>query len=159
MELTTRTLDRLIPLAAGSHADVVRYGIDIPMRYAECYAELADGSVTRLRHRGQLLGWSGPAHRLRLWLKAGDRAIRIRTNARRRRYVRSVEAWSGYTAVAALSPADARVRAMAGTPSELVARDGRLLYLTTAAAAEEPAAAKGGRRPAVAVSYATGNPV
>lgn len=57
-ESATR-LDRLLPLAGASHADVVRYAVDIPMRYAECFATLADGRTVRLENAGQLLGRTG----------------------------------------------------------------------------------------------------
>jgi hypothetical protein len=52
-------LDKEIPLRGASHADVVGYGIDIPMRYTECFAHLADGSVVRFQDRRQFVGWSG----------------------------------------------------------------------------------------------------
>lgn len=57
-ESATR-LDQLLPLAGASHADVVRYAVDIPMRYAECFATLADGRNVRLQHAEQLLGRTG----------------------------------------------------------------------------------------------------
>jgi hypothetical protein len=57
-EMTNR-LDHLLPLKDASHADVVHYGVDIPMRYSECYAELADGRIIRLRDSRQFIGWSG----------------------------------------------------------------------------------------------------
>ena len=52
-------LDKEIPLKGASHADVVGYGIDIPLRYTECFARLADGSKVRFRNRRQFVGWSG----------------------------------------------------------------------------------------------------
>ena len=57
-EAATR-LDQILPLAGASHADVVRYAVDIPMRYAECFATLADGRTVRLENAGQLLGRTG----------------------------------------------------------------------------------------------------
>jgi hypothetical protein len=57
-EVTNR-LDHLLPLKGASHADVVRYGVDIPMRYSECYAKLADGRIVRLRDARQFIGWAG----------------------------------------------------------------------------------------------------
>ena len=47
-ENTTKILDSLIPLRNASHADVVEYRVEIPMRYAECYAILTDGRRARL---------------------------------------------------------------------------------------------------------------
>jgi hypothetical protein len=52
-------LDRMIPLKDASHADVVSYGVDTPMRYSECFAKLADGRVVRLQDSRQFIGWSG----------------------------------------------------------------------------------------------------
>lgn len=52
-------LDQILPLAGASHADVVRYAVDIPMRYAECFATLANGRTVRLSNSGQLLGRTG----------------------------------------------------------------------------------------------------
>jgi hypothetical protein len=50
LDNTTRILDELIPLRRGSHADVVEYRVEIPMRYAECHAILADGSRVAFRN-------------------------------------------------------------------------------------------------------------
>jgi hypothetical protein len=55
----TQFLDEMIPLKGASHADVVSYGVDTPMRYSECFAKLADGSTARLRNARQFIGWSG----------------------------------------------------------------------------------------------------
>ncbi len=55
----TRFLDQMIPLKNASHADVVSYGVDTPMRYTECYATLKDGRITRFRDARQFIGWSG----------------------------------------------------------------------------------------------------
>lgn len=52
-------LDKMIPLKGASHATVVSYGVDTPMRYSECFATLADGRVVRLKDSRQFIGWSG----------------------------------------------------------------------------------------------------
>lgn len=160
MEPTKKTLDRLIPLANGSHADVVSYGIDIPMRYAECYAVLADGTVTRFRYRAQLLGWSGSAQRRSIYFKADDCAIRIRTNAGRRRQIRSIDTWPEFVAIEALSGTDPQVRELEGPLHEVVARDGKLLFVSVTRECERGAPARERRQrvPGMAVSIATGNP-
>lgn len=77
-------LDEVLPLAGASHADVVRYGIDIPMRYAECYATLADGRNVRLRNSRNFLGWSDSHLSRRLLFRSGGRHIVLDANARRR---------------------------------------------------------------------------
>jgi hypothetical protein len=51
-------LDDLIPLRDASHADVVEYCVDIPMRYAECFAELTDGRKVALMEPRKFVGWS-----------------------------------------------------------------------------------------------------
>ena len=55
----TEFLDQMIPLKDASHADVVSYGVDTPMRYTECFARLKDGRVVRFRDTRQFIGWSG----------------------------------------------------------------------------------------------------
>ena len=52
-------LDKLVPLREASHADVVRYHVDIPMRYAECFAELTDGRRVAFRDKRRFIGWIG----------------------------------------------------------------------------------------------------
>lgn len=51
-------LDDLIPLRGASHADVVEYCVEIPMRYAECLALLADGRKVALDEPRRFVGWS-----------------------------------------------------------------------------------------------------
>jgi len=50
-------LDRAIPLNGASHADVVEYSVDTPMRYTECFARLADGRDVRFKDSRQFLAW------------------------------------------------------------------------------------------------------
>jgi len=63
LENTARILDSLVPLRNASHADVVGYRVQIPMRYAECIAVLRDGRTTRLAEPRKFLGWSSHAER------------------------------------------------------------------------------------------------
>ena len=51
-------LDEAIPLEGASHADVVEYTVEIPMRYAECKALLADGRKVGLEKPRHFVGWS-----------------------------------------------------------------------------------------------------
>lgn len=55
-------LDAKLPLAGASHADVERYFVATPIRYTQCFAELTDGRVARLRNARQFSGWSGDEH-------------------------------------------------------------------------------------------------
>lgn len=52
-------LDDLIPLRDASHADVIGYSVEIPMRYAECFAWLRDGRRVGFRHKRRFVGWTG----------------------------------------------------------------------------------------------------
>jgi hypothetical protein len=51
-------LDDAIPLQGASHAEVVEYVVEIPMRYAECFALLSDGRKVGLRNPRSFVGWS-----------------------------------------------------------------------------------------------------
>ena len=51
-------LDEAIPLKGASHADVLEYSVEIPMRYAECFALLADGRKVGLQDPRKFKGWS-----------------------------------------------------------------------------------------------------
>ena len=55
---TVDLLDNVVPLQGASHADVVEYCVEAPMRYAECLALLADGRKVGLRNPCQFVGWS-----------------------------------------------------------------------------------------------------
>lgn len=52
-------LDDLIPLQGASHADVVEYLVEVPLRYSQCFARLNDGRKVPLSHARKFLGWSG----------------------------------------------------------------------------------------------------
>jgi hypothetical protein len=58
LENTARILDSLVPLRNASHADVVEYRVQIPMRYAECVAVLTDGRTARFVEPRKFMGWS-----------------------------------------------------------------------------------------------------
>ena len=51
-------LDEALPLQDASHADVVEYVVEIPMRYAECFGVLADGTKVSLKNPRHFVGWS-----------------------------------------------------------------------------------------------------
>jgi hypothetical protein len=77
-------LDRAIPLNGASHAEVVEYSVDIPMRYAECFAKLADGRTVRLKDSRQFLAWSGWDDKRSFLFCNGRRRIEIQTDVRNR---------------------------------------------------------------------------
>jgi hypothetical protein len=51
-------LDDLIPLKDASHTDVVEYSVEVPFRYAECFALLSDGRKVGLTEPRSFVGWS-----------------------------------------------------------------------------------------------------
>jgi hypothetical protein len=51
-------LDDLIPLKGASHRDVVEYSVEVPFRYAECFALLRDGRKLGLIEPRRFIGWS-----------------------------------------------------------------------------------------------------
>lgn len=77
LENTAKILDSLIPLRGASHADVVEYRVEIPMRYAECRAMLADGSTARFIDARKFLGWSSHDARRSLLFRNNDIALEV----------------------------------------------------------------------------------
>ena len=77
LENTARILDTLIPLKDASHADVVQYRVEIPMRYAECYAVMADGSKARFANPRKFLGWSSRETRRSLLFRNNDITLEV----------------------------------------------------------------------------------
>ena len=77
LENTTRILDDIIPLRGASHADVVEYRVEIPMRYAECHAILADGSTARFVEPRKFLGWSSHDARRSLLFRNNDITLEV----------------------------------------------------------------------------------
>ncbi len=76
-ENTTRILDSLIPLRGASHADVVEYRVEIPMRYAECSAVLADGRRVKFVEPRKFLGWSSHDSRRSLLFRNHDITLEV----------------------------------------------------------------------------------
>lgn len=77
LENTARILDNLIPLRNASHVDVVAYRVDIPLRYAECYAVLADGTKARFADPRKFLGWSSRDVRRSLLFRNNDVTLEV----------------------------------------------------------------------------------
>ena len=77
LQNTARILDDLIPLRGASHADVVEYRVEIPMRYAECHALLTDGRKVRLVDSRKFLGWSSHASRRSLLFHNNDITLEV----------------------------------------------------------------------------------
>ena len=68
-------------LAAILHADVVGYIVEIPMRYAECFAVLCDGRKVPLADRRRFIGWSGDTGKRSLLFRKNLLHIELRTNS------------------------------------------------------------------------------
>jgi len=76
-------LDQTIPLDGASHADVVEYSVDIPMRYTECFAKLADGRTVRLRDARQFVAWCGDRSKPSFLFQDGGLRVEVQTDAGR----------------------------------------------------------------------------
>lgn len=80
---TVELLDQAIPLQGGaSHADVLEYSVEIPMRYAECVATLKDGRKVGLKQPGKFEGWSSHEPRRSLLFRYGDAHLEIEVGRR-----------------------------------------------------------------------------
>ena len=77
LQNTARILDDLIPLRRATHADVVEYLVEIPMRYAECFALLSDGRKVRLVDSRKFLGWSSHDSRRSLLFHNNDITVEV----------------------------------------------------------------------------------
>ena len=82
LENTAKILDSLIPLRGASHADVVEYCVEIPMRYAECYAVMTDGSKVRFVNPRKFLGWSSHDERRSLLFRNNDVTLEVEVDNR-----------------------------------------------------------------------------
>ena len=77
-------LDEAIPLVGASHADVIEYCVEIPMRYAECLAVLKDGRKVGLRNPRQFKGWSQHSPNRSLLFRSGGRHFEVAVEERLR---------------------------------------------------------------------------
>lgn len=73
-------LDSVLPLSGGSHSSVVEYLVEIPTRYAKCFARLENGCKVGLRDARQFAGWSGWQRRRSLLFISGGLRIELRTD-------------------------------------------------------------------------------
>lgn len=77
-----RILNDLAPLKGADHNDVVEYRVEIPMRYAECFAVLADGRKVGFAEPQKFLGWSGRDARRSLLFRNNDSTLEIEIDNR-----------------------------------------------------------------------------
>lgn len=96
--MDTTQLDRMLPLQNASHADVEQYGVDIPLRYSECFAKLRDGRIVRLRDARQFKGWVGMNGSRRLLFANGHGSIELKRAPQRGFIVSSAQEGCQYVA-------------------------------------------------------------
>ncbi len=75
-------LDRMIPLDGASHNEVEYYGVEIPMRYATCFAILTDGRKVMLQDSRFFVGWSGWDEKRSYLFRNGGLHIEMQTDAK-----------------------------------------------------------------------------
>ena len=80
----TDFLDRIIPLEDASHANVVRYTVEIPTRYARCFAEMTDGHKVPFVKLRKFIGWSGRANKRSFLFRNHGLHIEIQTDSEHR---------------------------------------------------------------------------
>lgn len=78
--MNTDVLDKVIPLRGASHADVIRYSIEVPMRYAECFALLGDGRKVPLSNKRHFVAWSGHQAKRSLLFETGQYRVEARVD-------------------------------------------------------------------------------
>ncbi|MDJ0939887.1 MAG: hypothetical protein QNJ00_08980 [Woeseiaceae bacterium] len=110
--MNAKLLDRLIPLTGASHADVIEYSTDIPMRYTECYAMLADGRKVRLKDCRQFVGWCGKGDTLDFLFDCDGQRVEICVD-KADHHVHEVNRWQ-------VTPAN-------GAARDFVTRDGSMI--------------------------------
>jgi len=86
-ENTARVLDNAVPLQGASHADVVEYAVETPIRYAECFAMLADGRKVGLKEPRQFVGWSCHSPTRSLLFRADGAHLEVAVEERLRGHV------------------------------------------------------------------------
>jgi hypothetical protein len=81
MQYVSEFLDRILPLESASHADAVSYTVEIPTRYAKCFAILKDGRKVELRNCRLFVGWLGWNHKRSFLFRTHGLQIEIQTDA------------------------------------------------------------------------------
>jgi hypothetical protein len=74
-------LDRILPLHNASHTEVVSYSVEIPMRYAKCFAILQDGRKVALQDSQLFVGWLGRNQRRSFLFRTNGLQVEIQTNS------------------------------------------------------------------------------
>jgi hypothetical protein len=82
LHTAARILNELAPLNGADHHDVVEYRVEIPMRYAECFAILADGRKVEFADPQKFLGWSSHDARRSLLFRNNDSTLEVEIDNR-----------------------------------------------------------------------------
>ena len=123
-----RLLDQVIPLKDGSHADVVRYVVEIPMRYAECFAMLKSGRKVAFRDRRRFIGWTRDEQQPSYLFRKNLLTIEVRTSDTGEHAVADVVLESAVRSVQRAEDSSAdQERRFIGTDGSLVTLPGRRL--------------------------------
>ena len=120
----TSLLDEVIPLKDASHADVVSYTVEIPMRYAECFGVLACGRKIPLVDNRQFVGWSRHDAKRSLLFRNDEVQVEIHVDPDDP----SSRDEPGYVRDIILEPRD-REATDADTYRKFIGRDGGLLLI------------------------------
>ena len=70
-------LDDLIPLQGASHSDVAEYKVEVPLRYAQCFAVLRDGRKLPMADPTAFIGWSGHDEDRSLLFRCGHSTLEL----------------------------------------------------------------------------------
>ncbi len=70
-------LDDLIPLQGASHADVAEYRVEVPLRYAQCFAMMRDGRKLPMANPRSFIGWSGHSDDRSLLFRCGTSTLEL----------------------------------------------------------------------------------
>ena len=81
MQYVGEFLDRILPLEDASHTEVVGYTVEIPTRYAKCFAVLRDGSKVALQNCRLFVGWLGWHQKRSFLFRTHGLQIEIQTDA------------------------------------------------------------------------------
>ena len=81
MQYVSELLDRVLPLESASHSEVAMYTVEIPTRYAKCFAVLKDGSKVALRNCRRFVGWLGWNDQRSFLFRSHGLQIEIQTDA------------------------------------------------------------------------------
>lgn len=76
-----RALDEALPLQGASHADVVEYVVETPLRYAECSALVSDGRKVALQNPRHFVGWSAHDRDRSLLFRSGGKYCEVAVEA------------------------------------------------------------------------------